>query len=102
MKNLFRGAQIYVSIARRLSAAFYFTIAFLFVAFGLWLAFPFGEHWFLTGIAILFGMQGAATAVKASEIFLSTKPPERARHQRGSRPPREAGEQRRRPAYGPD
>ena len=103
MKKLYRGAQAYVSIARRVSAAFYFVIAFLLIAFALWLALPFGEHWFLTGIAILFGMQGAATAVKASEIFLSTRPPERAiRPQQGSRHSREAGERRRYHPQRPD
>jgi hypothetical protein len=95
MKKLYRGAQTYVSIARRISAAFYFTIAFLLIAFALWLALPFG-NWFLTAIAILVGLQGAATAVKASEIFLSTRPPERARAQpQDSRPSRGAREQRR-------
>ena len=96
MKTLYRRAQTYVSIARRVSAAFYFTIAFLLIAFALWLALPFG-NWFLTGVAILVGLQGAATAVKASEIFLSTRPPERATQQKQRvHPSRRAEEERRR------
>jgi hypothetical protein len=96
MKRLYRGAQAYVSIARRISSAFYFTIAALLIAFAVWLAFPFGEHWFLTGIAILVGLQGAAVAVKASEIFLTTKPPERELQQRQvSHPSRRTGSERR-------
>jgi hypothetical protein len=82
MKTLYRGAEAYVSIARRLSAAFYAMIAILLIAFALWLAFPFGEHWLLTGIAMLVGLQGAAMALKASEIYLTTMPPERDRPQR--------------------
>ena len=77
MKKLFRGAQTYVSIARGLSAAFYFAVAVLLIAFALWLAFPFGENWLLTGIAMLVFLQGAATGVKASELLLSARPPER-------------------------
>jgi hypothetical protein len=85
MRKLYRGAQAYVSIARRLSAAFYFVVALLLIIFALWLAYPYGESWLLTGIALLVGFQGCATAVKASEIFLSTKPPERTN--RPGRPP---------------
>jgi hypothetical protein len=87
MRKLYRGAQAYVSIARRLSAGFYFVVALLLIAFALWLAYPFGESWLLTGIALLVGFQGCTTAVKASEIFLSTRPPERdARRQRRGPP----------------
>jgi fatty acid desaturase len=86
MKALYRGAQAYVSLARLLSAAFYFAIAVLLIGFALWLAFAFGENWILAGIAILVGLQGAATGVKAAEIFLSTRPPERDT-QRQERPP---------------
>jgi hypothetical protein len=77
MKALYRGAQACVSLARLLSAAFYFAIAILLISFALWLALPFGKSWILTGIAILVGLQGAANGVKAAEIFLSTRPPER-------------------------
>lgn len=83
MKTLYRQAQTYISIARLISAAFYSVIAASLIAFALWLAFPFGEHWFLTAIALLVGLQGAVTAVKAAEIFLSTRPPERSDRQHG-------------------
>jgi hypothetical protein len=55
------------------------------IGFALWLAIPFGKNWLLTGIALLVGLQGAATGVKASELFLTTRPPERAT-QRQQRP----------------
>ena len=77
MKALYRIAQAGVSIARLLSAGFYFVIAILLIAFALWLALPFGKNWILTGIAIFVGLQGAAVGVKALEIFLSTRLPER-------------------------
>jgi len=78
MKPLYRAAQACVSFARMLSAAFYFTVAILLVSFALWLALPFGKSWILTAIAIIVGLQGAATGVKALEIFLTTRPAERA------------------------
>jgi hypothetical protein len=83
MRRLYRGAQAYVSFARVLSAAFYAVIALLLIGFALWLAYPFDRNWLVTGIAILVGFQGAAMAVKASEIFLSTKPAENSNRQQG-------------------
>ena len=77
MKVLYRAAQAGVSIARLLSAAFYLVIAVLLIAFALWLALPFGRNWILTGIPIFVGLRGAATGVKALDIFLSTRPHER-------------------------
>ena len=78
MKTLYRGAQTYVSVARRLSSLFYVAIAHLLIAFALWLACPFGENWLLTSIAMLVFLQGAATGVKASELLLSARPPAKA------------------------
>jgi hypothetical protein len=77
MKTLYRAAQAGVSLARLFSAAFHLTIAILLIGFALWLALPLGQGWLLNIIAILFGLQGAAIGVKALEIFLSARPPER-------------------------
>jgi hypothetical protein len=75
MKTLYRAAQVGVSIARLIAAAFYFAMAIVLLVFALWLAMPFGSSWFLTAIALLVGLQGAALGVKALEIFLTTQPP---------------------------
>jgi hypothetical protein len=77
MKTFYRAAQVGILIARVFSAVFHLVIAGLLIGFALWLALPFGESWILTGIAILVGLQGAATGVNALEIFLSTRPPQR-------------------------
>ena len=58
MKTLYRGAQAYVSIARRLSAAFYFVGALLLITFALWLAYPFGNSWLLTANCDIGGIPG--------------------------------------------
>jgi hypothetical protein len=86
MKALYRGAQRYVSIARLLSALFYAVIALLLISFAVWLAIPFGRNLLLTAIAMLVGLQGAATGVKASELFLSSRPAERPNRQQGRAP----------------
>jgi hypothetical protein len=96
MKALYRGAQAGLTIARLLTTAFYFAVAILLIGFALWLAWPFGRNWFLTCIAAVVGLQGAATGMKALEIFLSTRPPERTAQ--GQERPRSSRRNQDRPA----
>jgi hypothetical protein len=77
MKMLYRAAQVSVSLGRLIAAAYYFLIGLLLLAFALWLVLPLGQSWLMMIIAACFALSGCATLVKASEIFLTTKPLER-------------------------
>jgi hypothetical protein len=77
MKVLYRAAEISVLIARVLTAMLYAAIAILLFVLALWLALPIGQSWLLSAIAALVGLIGFAILVKASEIFLTTRSPER-------------------------
>jgi len=77
MNSYYRLAQALVSIARIVGAAFYAALAILLIVLALWLALLLGQSWFFDGLALLFGWSGAATGVKAAEIFLSARPPQR-------------------------
>jgi hypothetical protein len=77
MKRLYRLAGACVSIARRVAAAFHFTISVLLLALALWLVVSFDASWFLLAVAALIGLSGFGVLVTAAETFLTTKPPER-------------------------
>ena len=84
MNSFYRFAQALVSTVRLIGAAFYAALAILLILLALWLALPFGQGWLLDGFALLLAWSGAATGVKAAEIFLSARPPQQlARRQEG-------------------
>lgn len=76
MNSYYRLAQALVSIANLIGAAFYAALAVLLILLALWLALPPGQGWIRDGLALLLGWSGAATGVKAAEMFLGTRPPQ--------------------------
>ena len=77
MKVLYRAAETSILIARVLTAMLYAAMAILLFVFALWLALPIGQSWLLSAIAALVGLVGYAMLVRSSEIFLTTRSPER-------------------------